>query len=163
MHLAPRSIRPPVSRPARPTRSYLGAAVVTALLTALATMGLTGAADAAGKSVPVPTRRVLVGSISLDGCAETQVQGLSATGKVSIRSTPSAKGREIDRLPNDMFVYVCEQAPDSSNYVGIIYSRVGHGEECGAGVDSPGTKPRRYSGPCWSGWVSSKYLRGAAS
>jgi hypothetical protein len=118
----------------------------------------------ASTAAPQPTRPI---AITPNRCQEGTISGLTAKGKMAVRSSPSAKAKVLDRLPNDMFVFACEGATyRGEKWVGIVYSRVGHGEECGPGIDSPIDSPstgKKYLyeegvGPCWSGWVSPKYL-----
>lgn len=145
-------------------------AVNVALLCAAIAV-LSDQAIAREKRAPVPARRVLVSgpsddqikSESEDLCNTDSVYGISKRGYLSVRSSPSTKAKELDRLPNEMPVFRCEAVIVGERvWIGIVYTRVGHGEECGPGVESvPAKKSYAYSGPCWSGWVAAPYLRGA--
>ncbi len=135
-------------------------AAVSAVTAVTALFPGTAWAKSTSTVAPKPSRPVRV----TEGlCVEGKVVGLSSKGRVTVRSAPSAKAKQLDRLPNNMFVFACE-AVDASGvqWVGIVYSRVGHGEECGEGVDSePATTSSSYGpkiGPCWSGWVTNQYL-----
>ncbi len=109
---------------------------------------------------PRPARPVVV---TVGQCAEGTVKGLSPKSRASVRSLPSTRAKELDRLPSNMYAFACETLSVAGvEWVGIVYSRVAHGEECGPGVDSA-LEIKKYAydakpGPCWSGWVTTKYL-----
>ena len=77
----------------------------------------------------------------------------SGDGFLAVRSRPD--GKEIDRLFNGQFVYVCE---DSGRWFGIVYPEAGQDiEQCY--VSTPWETRMPYTGPCRYGWVFSNYVR----
>lgn len=99
---------------------------------------------------------VVGGDPDFDACGSSgEVVGLdpSGDGFLSVRSRPD--GKEIDRLFNGQFVYVCE---DSGSWFGVVYPEPGHSpEECN--VSTPWHTRMPYTRPCRYGWVFSKYVR----
>ena len=92
----------------------------------------------------------------LDACGSSgEVVGLDPRGDgfLSVRSRPN--GKEIDRLFNDQYVYICA---DSGNWMGIVYPESGQDPgECS--VSTPWSTRKPYTGPCRYGWVFSKYIK----
>jgi hypothetical protein len=132
---------------------------ISAIVAVAASVMPTGA-GAKERSPLRPARPVFV---STGQCIQGSVQGLSKKAKVSVRSSPSAKAKELDRLPNNFYVYACERvATGGVEWIGLVYSRLGHGEECGVGIEAP-SKKKGYSytpdtGPCWSGWITPEFF-----
>ena len=114
----------------------------------------------AGATAPgQPEKPVMIGGVpDLDACLSNgQVTGLDPRGDnfLSVRSKPSTKARELDRLRAGMVVWACDES-GSGDWTGIIYSPPGRTVECGVGTPAP--RHQAYRGPCRSGWVSSRYL-----
>lgn len=124
------------------------------VLLPLLVMALAGAA-----SPPRPEQAVMVGGIpDLDACRSNgQVTGLNPRGDnfLAVRSKPSARARELDRLHPGMVVWACDETANGE-WTGIIYSPPGRTVECGVGTPAP--RHQAYRGPCRSGWVSSRFL-----
>lgn len=98
---------------------------------------------------------VVGGDPDFDACGSSgEIVGLdpSGDGFLSVRSRPN--GKEIDRLFNGQFVYVCQ---DSGSWMGIVYPEPGQDTgECY--VSTPWNTRMPYTGPCRYGWVFSKYV-----
>jgi hypothetical protein len=103
-----------------------------------------------------PKTPVMVGQEEgFDACGSTwKVIGLSngASGFLSVRTSPSAKAVELDRLRNGVFVAGCD---DKSGFLGIVYDPT---KKLDCGVGSPVAKLMAYNGPCRSGWVSKRFV-----
>lgn len=133
--------------PCFPHRFCRSVVAVSALLLAAVTAG-----PASAQSRPVPV--IVGGSADLDACQTLgQVRGLKAGGDgfLSVRSGPSTRHAELDRLRNGRQVYFCTR---KGYWVGIVYGPRGSG----CSVTSPIARKRAYRGPCKSGWVHSAFL-----
>ena len=123
---------------------------------ALLALGLLGAAAAAA----TPDRPVRIGTVApdLDAClSQGEVTGLNPAGDnyLTVRAGPGRDARDIGRLGPGHVVNVCE---DRGEWLGIVFgSSRDPGEDCGVG--RPVERPRRYDGPCHSGWVAKRYIR----
>ena len=97
------------------------------------------------------------GDADLDACATmSRIVGLNPRGDgfLSVRSGPGTNYAEIGRLTNGNQVYSCAE---QGEWIGIIYP---FGRNCG--VATPWPVARAYSGPCRSGWVHRRFVRGVA-
>lgn len=130
-------------------------------------------APASGSPTPTPTpsplplkeviasapaaRPVILEAGPLDPCSNGVIGGLKAGGDgfVSLRSAPTTDGVELARLHNGDQVYTCDSA---NGWTGVVV-RKNDNDDCG-GSPMRGDLPKstRYSGPCRSGWISSKYV-----
>jgi hypothetical protein len=105
----------------------------------------------ADAKAPVP---VMIGAVEdLDACPSLVQVGGAKSGLVSVRSAPSAKAPEVDRLANGDYAYACDA---SGEWTGVVYLR-GKDMTPDCGVSSP-AKHGPYRGPCKSGWVRGKWL-----
>ncbi|MCW1402556.1 hypothetical protein OKA06_09525 [Novosphingobium sp. MW5] len=112
------------------------------------------AAPAAG---PAPRAVKVGGDADYDACGSVhKVVGLKKNGDnfLSVRASPSVKGRELDRLRMGRMVWSCDST-EEGDWIGVVYERR-PGQDCGVGT--PIAKRRAYSGPCASGWVSGRFL-----
>lgn len=103
----------------------------------------------AQSSVPV----LVGGEPELDACGSNGVvEGLDPNGDnfLSVRASPSSRGRETDRLNEGDGVYMCD---GQGHWIGIVY---GAGT-CGVTMPIADRKP--YRGGCKSGWVFDAYVR----
>jgi hypothetical protein len=122
--------------------------VNTGIHALLATLLLAMATDPVA---PVP---VMIGSEpDLNACPSLAQVGGAKSGLVSVRAAPKGEAKEIDRLANGDYAYVCDT---SGEWTGVVYRR---GKEMApdCGVASP-AKRGPYRGACKSGWVRSKWL-----
>lgn len=96
---------------------------------------------------------VVIEATDLDPCANGVVTALKTTGDgfLSVRSSPTPKGREIDRLFNGRTVYTCATR---SQWIGIVYGP----RENDCGVMTPWVRTLPYTGPCLSGWVHRRWI-----
>jgi hypothetical protein len=104
-------------------------------------------------SVPV----MVGGDADLDACATlSEIVGLNPRGDgfLSVRSGPGTRHAELDRLTNGARVYSCAE---QGEWIGIIYP---FSRRCG--VATPWPVERAYEGPCRSGWVHRRFVRGIA-
>lgn len=69
---------------------------------------------------------------------------------LSVRTAPKSGAKELDRLNPGARVEMCESR---SGWWGIVY-----GGDSGTCVPEIVKKAYRYTGPCRSGWVSSKFV-----
>jgi hypothetical protein len=117
------------------------------------TLTLALALGTAVQAAPRPATPIMIEAGDLDPCSNGVVHGLKAAGDgfLSIRSTPSTKSRELDRLYNGADVYICAQKGD---WIGIVYSQ--KGGNCN--VTSPWPKTMAYTGPCRSGWAHRRWI-----
>lgn len=126
------------------------AALLAALLIAVSAAALAA----------TPDRPVRIGTAEpdLDAClSQGEVAGLDPRGDnyLTVRAGPGRDSRALDRLGPGRIVNVCERR---GGWLGIVYGTAsGLGEDCGTG--SPVPHPRRYAGPCRSGWVAARYIR----
>lgn len=105
---------------------------------------------------PVP----LTANETYGACSTAQILNLTR-GRgtfVSVRSGPSARQRELARLPFGRDVYACVR---HGNWFGILYERRPDERRC-AFVLEPQRATTNYRGPCGSGWVHYNYLGGYA-
>ena len=92
------------------------------------------------------------GEVDFDACGGTgKVINLDPAGDnyLSVRSGPSSKFEEIDRLPNRSEMFLCDE---KGSWYGIVYP-IG---DCG--VMSPIENRQQYNGVCKSGWVFKQYI-----
>ena len=107
--------------------------------------------------IPMPVK---VGSDGpqMDACGiYAEVGNFDPSGEdyLSVRDAPDASTKERDRLAEGKGVSICASA---NGWSGIVYAGEGQDlAECGVG--SPVASEQNYTGPCRSGWVSSRYLR----
>lgn len=97
------------------------------------------------------------GEAEFDACgAVHKVVGLKKGGDnfLSVRASPSVKGRELDRLRTGRLVWSCDST-EEGEWIGVVYEKR-PGQDCGVGT--PIAKRRAYAGPCASGWVAGRYL-----
>lgn len=96
---------------------------------------------------------------NLDACVGYgEVTGLDPNGDnfLSVRSGPGGRPyREIDRVHTGDGLALCSRR---NAWYGVVYG--GPADACG--VTRPVSSPRSYKGPCRSGWVHSRYVRGIA-
>ena len=69
---------------------------------------------------------------------------------LSVRAGPTVKAREVGRLREGDFVYICEHY---DNWNGVVVHPSRRAGECG--VTRPSPRVRDYDGSCLSGWASS--------
>ena len=99
------------------------------------------------------------GDATFDACGGNSiVVGLNPKGDnfLAVKAGPSLKAKRIDKLGPSTEVYLCEQTADGA-WSGIVYDASGKWT-ARCGVMSTVATRRSYTGPCQSGWVSSKYL-----
>ena len=90
--------------------------------------------------------------------SSAQVVNLNPNGDnfLAVKAAPSLASRRIDKLGPNANVYVCKTTPDGT-WTSVIYDGSGQlSARC-----SPKSSMSRelpYTGPCQSGWVSSKYI-----
>ena len=75
---------------------------------------------------------------------------------LSVREAPTTDAQEIDRLGDDLPLFVCDR---QGAWFGVVYpgdGTLGDGDACG--LFDPVGSPRAYSGPCLTGWVASRYV-----
>jgi hypothetical protein len=99
------------------------------------------------------------GDEMLDACGGNSiVVGLNPRGDnfLAVKAGPSLNAKRIDKLGPNTEVYLCEQTADGA-WSGIVYDGSGKWT-ARCGVTSAVATRRSYTGPCQSGWVSSKYL-----
>lgn len=93
----------------------------------------------------------------MDACgASGVVHNLKPGGDnfLSVRSGPSSKSTEIDRLVSNQLVYLCETR---GRWIGIVYPPLNNPDiDCGTGSAIP--NPETYRGPCRSGWAFDKFI-----
>ena len=110
-------------------------------------------AASAGAATPKPASVTVGGNEDIDACPSlAQVTG-AKSGMVSVKAGPAANQEEIDRLPNEQFVYACDA---KGEWTGVVYLRGEMTPDCG--VASPIARRAPYRGKCKSGWVRSKWL-----
>jgi hypothetical protein len=116
-------------------------------------------------AAPTELRPVIIGKTGavLDACGSYgSVRGLKAGGDgfVSVRSAPSTKAKEIDRLKEARGVIMCDVSRDGK-WIGIVYPRAEDPlNHCG--LTSPVKRPIPYKGQCKSGWVFGRYIENSA-
>lgn len=95
------------------------------------------------------TRVPVVVPASDNGCFPGHILGLErADGFLAVRSGPSARDRELDRLYNGDEVFTCQR---NGRWIGIAYAPRGSGIDCHA--HRQWLFNAAYTGPCRSGWV----------
>ena len=90
-------------------------------------------------------------------------------GFVSVRSAPSTKGNERDRLTLGHRVLAANPMNDwkKATFIGVIYVDQKDGPEGGleaaCGIENPplptATAKKIYTGPCKSGWVHKRFVK----
>ena len=120
------------------------------------------AATGIGAAPPAPLRPevpVMVGGYDdLDAClSAVRVTGLDPKGDnyLSLRSRPSAKARELARLPAGQIMSSCARSRDGM-WTGVVYNPSGDPLDCGTGT--PIARRQPYRGPCASGWVATRFI-----
>ncbi|MEZ0169555.1 integron [Microvirga sp. TS319] len=97
------------------------------------------------------------GSGNFDACSQVgQIVGLDPKGDgfLSVRSGPGGKPyREIDRLYNGNRVFLCGQ---KGPWLAVVY---GQSPDAACDVSTPWPVRRPYTGPCYAGWIHSRYVR----
>ncbi len=110
---------------------------------------------------PKPTPVMIGGDSDQDACGGVlEVAHLNPRGDnfLTVRASPSATAREIDRLKPGFAVWGCDESADHQ-WIGIVYigkKLNGDGLDCGVGT--PVKQRRPYQGPCTKGWVSARFL-----
>lgn len=105
------------------------------------------------------TEAVTIGGGELDACgtlAEVAGLGREADRRLSVRGGPDVAFRPVDWLRNGRRLHVCDRRGD---WVGVVY---GPDRSTDCGVSTPSERKRPYGGPCKSGWVHSRFVRGIA-
>jgi hypothetical protein len=128
--------------------------LTAAVLLAGSFIGLSGHPASAAKRPAMPI--VIGGAPELDACSSTaQVVRLSSgkSGFLSVRTSPSTKSAELDRLRNGFLVFLCGY--DKGDFTAIIYAK---DKSMDCGVSTPIVPAKTYRGPCASGWAATKYL-----
>jgi len=125
---------------------------------ALPAAALLIAATAAVAATPDRPVRIGTAAPDLDAClSQGAVTGLDPEGDnfLTVRAGPGRDARDIGRLGPGHLVNICEER---NGWLGIVFGPAGRpDEDCGVG--SPVPRPRRYEGPCHSGWVAARYIR----
>ena len=75
---------------------------------------------------------------------------------LSVRSAPTQRAEEVDRLDPGVGVSMCQQVGD---WLGVVYDGEGGEEPVDCGTGSPVASVRDYEGPCRSGWVHEDYIK----
>jgi hypothetical protein len=114
--------------------------------------------------------RIGLSGPDLDACpAVGRVTGTNPRGDhfLSVRRGPSVKATVRARLKPDASLIVCDATPDRK-WLGVIYTDIdvlGGGDvdspaggDVDCGISSPIQRPRAYTGPCKSGWVSARFV-----
>ena len=134
----------------------------TILTTAFVAVAIGSVAQANDEPGRLPEVPVVIQEVSEDNdgdaCgANGVIEGLdpSGDGFLAVRSGPSSKFREIDRLYNGEEVYLCTQ---KGRWIGIVYSK--RANQCNVSTGWRATVP--YTGPCKSGWVHANWVRAFA-
>lgn len=96
-----------------------------------------------------PVRYGLAGP-DLDACL-TQGE-ISAANGAPVHAFPDATAAELERLPPQLIVHICE---DEGEWLGVVYATEGDPYvSCETG--SPVPAAAEYPGPCRSGWVAAE-------
>lgn len=126
----------------------------------LATMATTPAPAKAGthglRSQPV----MVVAEPELDACGSlAEVSGTKPDGQayLSLRSGPAVGYGEHARLKEGARLLVCEER---HGWLGVLVVPPAGVAACD--VSQPARKSEAYRGPCRSGWVSQRYVKGLA-
>jgi len=84
---------------------------------------------------------------------------LSPTGEpyLPVRAAPFVEANEIARLANGARVIICTHSIDQK-WQGVVFPPE-QAPALDCGVSSPIARPRSYTGPCRSGWVSSYFIQ----
>ena len=111
-------------------------------------------------SIDALSRPVTIGGEAMfDACGGNSiVVGLNPKGAnfLAVKAGPSLKAKRTDKIGPNTEVYLCEETADGA-WSGIVYDGSGKWT-ARCGVTSAVATRRSYTGPCLSGWVSSKYL-----
>lgn len=94
-----------------------------------------------------------------DACAsygKVAIKDGGAKAMARIKPNPSAQSRTVDTLSQNDPFFMCDVAGDGGEWTGIIYSKDIE-IDCGAG--SPVPAQHDYTGPCRSGWISTKNVQ----
>lgn len=112
-------------------------------------------APVAAEPGPRPAVPVIIEASDLDPCSNGVVVGLNPRGDgfLAVRSGPSTRYRELDRLYNGDQVYMCGRRGD---WIAIVYERPWR-TNCNVMTAWPVTLP--YTGPCRSGWAHRRWIR----
>lgn len=101
--------------------------------------------------------------IGLDGPQEDGCGGIGRilTGTygsddtLAVYDDSGADRTRTDQLPNGMLVWLCEA---QGEWQGIVYPSGAFQELGDCRVSTPQSEPRRYDGPCKSGWVEASNI-----
>jgi len=103
--------------------------------------------------------RIGIDGPQFDACGSVgQPTGLSSAGDhyLSVRTAPSVKAAEVDRLKPKQTFNLCDSSKDGK-WIGIVYAPPLAAEiDCGTG--SPVETVRGYVGPCRTGWISTRFV-----
>jgi hypothetical protein len=101
------------------------------------------------------------GDANSDACGTfAEVAGLNPRGDgfLSVRNGPAVANAEIDRLFNGDYVSICAVVGD---WLAVVY-RGGRREQAPCGVQRAIPRRQVYAGPCRSGWIHKRFVRGVA-
>jgi len=115
-----------------------------------------GAADSGETKRPV----LVGGEADLDACGSVgEPMGLRSDGDnfLAVRAAPSSSAPIVFRLKSGQSFYMCDASGDA-RWTGIVFDP-GPESERDCGVASPQAVRDAYAGPCFSGWVSTRYVR----
>ena len=85
-------------------------------------------------------------------------RGLDPRGDnfIAVKAGPDLSARRTDTLGPGARFFVCGQSPDG-RWTSIVYAPGGVlSPRCG--VSAQVASPRRYAGPCYSGWLYTRYV-----
>jgi hypothetical protein len=114
---------------------------------------------AAPTAPPLPSLPVPLPPSEYGPCSTAQIANLPRGDTASVRSGPSRQQRELARLRNGQDVYACVRRGD---WFGIVFERGPRRADCRV-LNRPRRNASVYIGPCRSGWVHERYLRGYAN
>ena len=112
-----------------------------------------------GSASSRPDRLLTVGGEeTVDACESiVKVVAGDRPGAVTVRAAPIHRARAVDRLAVGAQAWRCDGTSDD-RWIGVVYRHHGGAaKDCGVAVLIP--KPRRYYGPCRSGWIVSRRLK----
>jgi hypothetical protein len=101
---------------------------------------------------------IIGGDAGFDACGSSGVVvGLdpSGDGFLAVKSGPGLSYSRIDKLYNGEQVYICGE---TDGWFAVVYTKIGR--NCNVSTPWPIKLP--YTGPCRSGWVFKRYVRGTA-
>ena len=112
----------------------------------------------AAPAPPLPSLPVPLVPGDYGPCSTAEVANLRRGEFLSVRAGPSQRERELARLRNGQPVYACVRRGD---WFGIVFERGARRTGCNV-YEHPRRVASVYIGPCRSGWVHQRYLRGYA-